>query len=111
MSACGDCGDSMVRKLVPSGGKKYAYYVCGTNKRGEGCAPHNTSEKAAEAAVLMVINVLAECAIDSELATRLGQVLSIDGLSRGLAARLLERIVVSGGGAVEMWLACCKEWL
>jgi DNA invertase Pin-like site-specific DNA recombinase len=24
---CADCGNSMVRKLVPSGGKKYAYYV------------------------------------------------------------------------------------
>jgi len=41
---CADCGNTMVRKLVPSGGKKYAYYVCSTKKSGKGCTMHSTSE-------------------------------------------------------------------
>ena len=31
---CGDCKHTMVRKTVPSGGKKYHYLVCSTNKAG-----------------------------------------------------------------------------
>jgi len=41
---CADCGNTMARKLVPSSGKKYAYYVCSTKKNGKGCTTHNTSE-------------------------------------------------------------------
>ena len=41
---CADCGNTMVRKLVPSGGKKFAYYVCSTKKSGKGCTMHSTSE-------------------------------------------------------------------
>jgi DNA invertase Pin-like site-specific DNA recombinase len=41
---CADCGSSMTRKTVPSGGKKYIYYICGTNKKGKGCTSHSTSE-------------------------------------------------------------------
>jgi len=41
---CADCKNTMVRKLVPSGGKKYAYYVCSTKKSGKGCTMHSTSE-------------------------------------------------------------------
>ena len=29
---------------MPSGGKKYAYYVCSTKKSGKGCTMHSTSE-------------------------------------------------------------------
>ncbi|MCL1883901.1 MAG: recombinase family protein [Defluviitaleaceae bacterium] len=42
---CADCGNTMVRKLVPSGCKKFAYYVCSTKKSGKGCTLHSTSEK------------------------------------------------------------------
>ncbi|NCB92439.1 MAG: recombinase [Clostridia bacterium] len=42
---CGDCKNTMVRKLVPSGGRKYSYYVCFTNKAGNGCSTHCISEK------------------------------------------------------------------
>ena len=42
---CGDCGQPMVRKTVPSKRKKYYYFVCSTNKRHEGCSPHNMSLK------------------------------------------------------------------
>ena len=40
---CGDCGQSMVRKTVPSGKKKYVYYVCAASKIGE-CSTHSISE-------------------------------------------------------------------
>ena len=42
---CADCGQSMVRRTVTSGKKKYAYYVCGTNKARKGCSSHNISEE------------------------------------------------------------------
>lgn len=33
MVYCADCGEPMVRKTIPSNGKKYIYYVCAGNKR------------------------------------------------------------------------------
>lgn len=42
---CGDCGQPMTRKVVPSKNKKYYYYVCSTNKRHEGCSTHSISAK------------------------------------------------------------------
>lgn len=38
---CGDCGQNMVRKTIPSGKKKYIYYVCSTNKSKQGCSSHS----------------------------------------------------------------------
>jgi DNA invertase Pin-like site-specific DNA recombinase len=52
---CGDCGQNMVRKLVPSGGKKYVYYVCSAHKQSKGCSPHNISDAVLEQAVLQSI--------------------------------------------------------
>ena len=49
---CADCKQSMVRKLVPSGDKKYAYYVCSTNKQTRECSGHSTSETLLEQSVL-----------------------------------------------------------
>lgn len=49
---CADCKSGMVRKIVPSGGKKYAYYYCSKNKAGEGCTTHCISEKVLEKTVL-----------------------------------------------------------
>ena len=40
---CGDCGQPMVRKIVPYKKKKYYYFVCSTNRRHEGCSPHSIS--------------------------------------------------------------------
>ena len=53
---CADCGNSMVRKLVPSGSKKYAYYVCSTKKSGKGCTMHNTSEAELTDIVFSLVN-------------------------------------------------------
>ena len=45
MVFCGDCGEPMVRKTVPSGGKRYVYYVCSANKRNKTvCSSHSISE-------------------------------------------------------------------
>ena len=53
---CGDCKHTMVRKTVPSGGKKYHYLICSTNKAGKGCSPHTFSEDKLKAIVLRVVN-------------------------------------------------------
>lgn len=42
---CGDCGQPMTRKVVPSKNRKYYYYICSTNKRHEGCTTHSISAK------------------------------------------------------------------
>lgn len=52
---CADCKSSMVRKLVPAGGKKYAYYYCSRNKAGDGCTTHCISEKVLNKAVLQAL--------------------------------------------------------
>ena len=48
---CADCGQAMVRKVVPSGKKRYYYYVCSSAQRHEGCSPHSISVKEVEKAV------------------------------------------------------------
>lgn len=34
---CGECGAAMVRKTVPSGNKKYVYYICSAHKQDKTC--------------------------------------------------------------------------
>jgi len=41
MVFCGECGASMIRKTVPSGKKKYVYYVCSAHKNEKVCTPHS----------------------------------------------------------------------
>ena len=42
MIFCGECGAPMVRKTVPSGKKKYIYYVCSAHKNDRtACYSHN----------------------------------------------------------------------
>lgn len=73
---CRDCSQNMVRKLVPAGGKKYAYYVCVTNRQSKvkgtasdageatkACSPHNISEKLLEASVLQSIRIHIDCVV------------------------------------------------
>lgn len=46
MVYCAGCGEPMVRKTVPAGGKRYVYYVCSGNKRDRhSCSSHSISEK------------------------------------------------------------------
>ena len=52
MVYCGECGGPMVRKTIPSGGKKYVYYVCGAHKDRKECFPHTLRADALEGLVL-----------------------------------------------------------
>jgi DNA invertase Pin-like site-specific DNA recombinase len=62
MLYCGDCGQALVRKNVPANGVKYAYHVCSTHKKGDGCKSHNISDKALQAAVFDSIRFhISEC--------------------------------------------------
>ncbi len=40
MVNCGECGGAMIRKTVPSGKKKYTYFVCATHKNEKTCFSH-----------------------------------------------------------------------
>ena len=53
---CADCGQAMVRKTVPSGNKKYVYYVCPTAKHKKGCSSHCISACEIEKAVFHSIH-------------------------------------------------------
>ena len=52
---CADCGQPMIRKVVPGGKKRYYYYVCSSNKRHEGCTAHSISTKEVETAVTSAV--------------------------------------------------------
>lgn len=63
---CGDCKQGMVHKTVVSGGKKYRYYVCSTNKADKrACTLHNISvphlvaiiEEAIRSHIAAVLNI------------------------------------------------------
>jgi site-specific DNA recombinase len=55
MVFCGECGASMVRKTVPSGEKKYVYYVCSANKQDKSCSSHAIRDKELEEIVLTTL--------------------------------------------------------
>ena len=55
MVFCGDCGASMVRKPVNSGGKRYYYYVCSANKQDKSCSSHRIRVETLEAIVLELL--------------------------------------------------------
>ncbi len=52
---CGDCQNSMIRKVVPSGKKKYHYYICSTNKYSKKCSSHSINEKKVIDKILQVV--------------------------------------------------------
>jgi hypothetical protein len=55
IAVCGDCGAPMTRKVSTVGGKKYAYYLCSTNKETKRCSSHRIPEKDLEQAVLILL--------------------------------------------------------
>lgn len=57
MLYCGDCGNQMVTRTVTRSNKKFCYFVCASNKYGNGCTSHSYSMKSLEKAVLNAINV------------------------------------------------------
>ncbi len=64
---CGDCGGNMVRKTVPSGHKKFIYYVCGNHKADKAvCSPHSINAENLEESVLLLLNKQIESVADME---------------------------------------------
>lgn len=56
MVYCADCGEPMVRKTIPSNGKKYFYYVCSGNKRDKSCcSSHSIAENKLTRSVLELV--------------------------------------------------------
>ena len=49
---CGECGAAMIRKTVPSGKKKYVYYVCAAHKNEKVCFGHTIRDMVMEEIVL-----------------------------------------------------------
>lgn len=64
MVFCGECGASMVRKTVPSGNKKYVYYVCSAHKQDKSCSSHGIRDKALEEVVLGTVRQYIRDVID-----------------------------------------------
>ena len=55
IAVCADCGAPMTRKVSTVGGKKYAYYLCSTNKETKRCSSHRIPEKDLENVVLVML--------------------------------------------------------
>lgn len=56
MVFCADCGSPMVRKTVPSKGRKYVYYVCSGNMRDKHtCSAHSIPENRLTVSVLRLV--------------------------------------------------------
>lgn len=53
---CGDCGSNMSRKTVPSGKKKFVYYVCGNHKYHKKCSSHSINAEQLELCILKMLN-------------------------------------------------------
>lgn len=52
---CADCNRSLLRRGVTRGKKKFYYYVCSTNKRGDGCSSHSFEQGKLEQTVLHAV--------------------------------------------------------
>ncbi len=64
---CGDCGANMIRKTVPSGQKKYTYYVCGNHKSNKKvCSSHSINADRLEETVCKLLNYQIEKIVDME---------------------------------------------
>lgn len=64
MVFCGECGASMVRKTVPSGNKKYVYFVCSAHKQDKSCSSHGIRDEALEEVVLETVKQYIRDVID-----------------------------------------------
>lgn len=65
---CADCGESMVRTICSSKGKKYKKYVCSTSKRygSKACSSHIIDEDVLLEIILNSIQLQIKCAVDIE---------------------------------------------
>ena len=69
---CADCGKAMIRKVVPSGSKRYFYYVCSAHHKDKSvCSPHRFAEAKLTESVLATIQKHIEAVIELQEALRL----------------------------------------
>ncbi len=64
MVYCGECGSAMVRKTVPSGKRKYVYYVCAAHKEHKTCSAHSLRDLALDEIVLEALKKHIQDVID-----------------------------------------------
>lgn len=63
---CADCGNTMVRRIIPYRNRKYVYYVCSTFKYAKGCSSHSTAEVELTNIVLSLIHKQIASVLDIE---------------------------------------------
>lgn len=64
---CADCERSMIRRSVTRAKKKFYYYVCSTNKRGNGCTSHSIEQSKLENAVLNALRVQIKTVVELDI--------------------------------------------
>lgn len=70
---CGECGAAMVRKTVPSGKKKYIYYVCAAHKKEKTCYSHSLRDCILEKMILESVKRQMQSVLDMEKILELTQ--------------------------------------
>ncbi len=71
---CGECGAAMVRKTVPSGKKKYIYYVCAAHKNEKTCYSHSLRDCILEEMILESVKRQVQSVLDMEKILELTQI-------------------------------------
>lgn len=66
MVFCGECGGAMIRKTIPSGKKKYVYYVCAAHKNEKVCFPHSLRDIVLNEIILESVRKQIQDVIDLE---------------------------------------------
>ena len=66
MVYCRECGAAMVRKTVPSGKKKYVYYICAAHKNEKTCSAHSLRDSVLEELVLESVRGQVQQVLDME---------------------------------------------
>lgn len=78
---CGDCGESMVRKLIRRDGKDYVYYICSTYKKDKTkCHNHRISHGDLETGIL------------EALRKHIEEVVNVDEMLRYIETLPLQRV-------------------
>ena len=115
---CGDCEHTMVRKVAPSRGKKYYYYVCSTHKAKLGCTSHSFSERKLNKIVLSLVqdHIQQICQLDevldyiAALPESQREIFNYDAqltklneeIQRSVIVNLIERIIVYDAKHIEV---------
>lgn len=73
MVFCGECGAPMVRKTVPSGKRKYIYYVCGAHKNEKLCYSHSLPDAMLKEIVLVSLQKQIQSFLDKSAASSLAE--------------------------------------